>query len=126
MKKLALVTVVLLAVVFLQGATTTVKNDSKYVVLDVQVAAAGTAQQFLATPLAVRAFVVYAKPGNTGNLHVAPASNVDNTGDTGVELKPGASFSLSDIPQDINYNLQDWYADADSNDDGAIVIGVKQ
>jgi len=139
MKKLVLLIPLILIVALLQGASTTVVNTQKFVVLNVQVASAGTAQEFVDSPLSVKSFIIFAKSDNSTGVHVAPIdsdeSTVDNTGDTGIELQPGAALSFDNLPQELQYSvagtliyydLQNWYVDAETSGDGVIVMGIKK
>lgn len=98
------------------------------VLIEKDVASAGTAEPLVANSTPTRSFVVQAKRGNTNPVAIGD-SNVDESADLGLSLAAGEKheFKGSGERQGTHalLDLADFYVDAETNGEGVIVIYQK-
>ena len=87
------------------------------------VAVPGTAEPLVASSNKVIMAVIFAKSTNTSPVYVGTAA-VDKDSSKQMILQPGATVSI-DVPLGFNFNLANFYVDADTADDGVNFVAMK-
>jgi len=87
------------------------------------VAVPGTAEPLVGSANKVIMAVIFAKTTNADNVYVGTAA-VDKTSSKQIILRPGATVSI-DAPLGYNFNLANWYVDAEMTNDGVDFMAMK-
>lgn len=86
------------------------------------VAAAGTPERLISTPLTVGTVLIQRKPANSGSVFIG-GSNIKNDGTVGFTISSASATALHLMPANGNvYSLHDMYVDAASNGEGVEVF----
>lgn len=87
------------------------------------IAAAATAEKLSATQKYFRQAILVAKKDlagtdNTGAVYLGRSSAAN---EQPIVIQPGGSYVL-EPPNGAKFDLSDWYLDADTNDDGVVIL----
>jgi hypothetical protein len=87
------------------------------------VATPGTAEPIASSATKVIMVVIWAKSTNTGAVYVGTGA-VDRVTSKQMVLQPGAAISI-DTPLGYNFNLANWYVDADVANEGVDYMAMR-